>query len=133
MCARTGAFVEYIQVDSPEEMLWPWMNNPYFLPIVVSHAITFVVGLVGNAVVISAMSRSRGERSVTRSVPRPQLLPSPPPGSRVLTDRGRRKIESLAEAAVAVEKSSHSTKRMRRSLAAHGSKVRRSNLSSRTK
>ena len=55
-------------MENAEEMLLPWKNNPNFVPIIITHAITFVVGLVGNIVVISAMSRSRGERSVTRSV-----------------------------------------------------------------
>lgn len=54
-------------MENAEEMLLPWKNNPNFVPIVLTHVITFVIGLVGNIVVISTMSRGHGERSVTRS------------------------------------------------------------------
>lgn len=57
-----------IFVENAEEMLLPWKNNPNFVPIVLTHVITFVIGLAGNIVVISTMSRGHGERSVTRSV-----------------------------------------------------------------
>ncbi|XP_032786964.2 C-X-C chemokine receptor type 4 [Daphnia magna] len=54
-----------IFMENAEEMLLPWKNNPNFLPIVLTHVITFVIGLAGNIVVISTMSRGHGERSVT--------------------------------------------------------------------
>jgi hypothetical protein len=56
-----------IFMENAEEMLLPWKNNPNFLPIVLTHVVTFVIGLAGNIVVISTMSRGHGERSVTRS------------------------------------------------------------------
>ena len=55
-----------IYVDNAEEMLYPWKNNSFFLPIIMTHAITFIIGLTGNIIVISTMSRGHGERSVTR-------------------------------------------------------------------
>ena len=58
----------YYFVENAEEMLLPWKSNPNFVPIVLTHVITFVIGLVGNIVVISTMSRGHGERSVTRYV-----------------------------------------------------------------
>jgi hypothetical protein len=61
-------------MENAEEMLLPWKNNPNFLPIVLTHVVTFVIGLAGNIVVISTMSRGHGERSVTRSANQPQSL-----------------------------------------------------------
>lgn len=58
----------YYFVENAEEMLLPWKSNPNFVPIVLTHVITFVIGLAGNIVVISTMSRGHGERSVTRYV-----------------------------------------------------------------
>lgn len=55
-----------IFMENAEEMLLPWKNNPNFLPIVLTHFVTFIIGLAGNIVVISTMSRGHGERSVTR-------------------------------------------------------------------
>ena len=55
-----------IFMENAEEMLLPWKSNPNFVPIIITHVITFMVGLAGNIVVICTMSRGHGERSVTR-------------------------------------------------------------------
>ncbi|XP_067129971.1 allatostatin-A receptor-like [Centruroides vittatus] len=51
--------------DHPEEMLIPWLVSNYFFPIVITYIITFVVGVSGNAVVISVMAGDRTSRNVT--------------------------------------------------------------------
>lgn len=40
---------------NPEEMLVPWVVNPYFFPIIVTYVITFVIGVTGNILVICLM------------------------------------------------------------------------------
>ncbi|UYV83540.1 hypothetical protein LAZ67_23001415 [Cordylochernes scorpioides] len=51
----------WIQVflDRPEEVLTPWRMNKSFVPIVVTHAVTFLVGVAGNSVVIATWAGLR--------------------------------------------------------------------------
>ncbi|XP_053206170.1 cholecystokinin receptor type A-like isoform X2 [Panonychus citri] len=41
-----------IYMERPEDMLDPSQINPAFLPIIITHAITFIIGIAGNIVVI---------------------------------------------------------------------------------
>lgn len=50
-------------LDRPEEMLHPQAINPAFWPIVITHAITFLLGVVGNTVVIITWAGSKPNRS----------------------------------------------------------------------
>jgi hypothetical protein len=58
---QTGVFpissvdVAEIFFRNPEEMLVPWVVNPYFFPIIVTYIITFVIGVTGNILVICLM------------------------------------------------------------------------------
>ncbi|KAG1664731.1 Cholecystokinin receptor type A [Nymphon striatum] len=45
----------YIYFDRPEEMLIPWKINPYFIPVMVTYAFTFIAGVLGNIIVICFM------------------------------------------------------------------------------
>ncbi|KAG8183833.1 hypothetical protein JTE90_025716 [Oedothorax gibbosus] len=51
--------------ETPEDMLNPQAINPSFLPIVVTHAIVFLVGIIGNTVVIVTWAGSKPTRSPT--------------------------------------------------------------------
>ena len=62
----SSASPSIIFMENAEEMLLPWKSNPNFVPIIITHVITFMVGLAGNIIVICTMSRGHGERSVTR-------------------------------------------------------------------
>lgn len=46
----------------PDEMLIPWIMNPYFFPIIVTYVITFIIGVTGNATVIWIMAGDRTSR-----------------------------------------------------------------------
>ena len=43
----------------------PWVREPNFVPLVVVHALTFVLGIAGNALVISVLCCGRPGRCVT--------------------------------------------------------------------
>ncbi|XP_069693719.1 allatostatin-A receptor-like [Periplaneta americana] len=58
-------FPNLIYMDNPEEMLKPWVINPMFFNIVITHSVTFLVGLVGNVVVVIVMVGDRKSRSAT--------------------------------------------------------------------
>ncbi|GFV32068.1 g_PROTEIN_RECEP_F1_2 domain-containing protein, partial [Trichonephila clavipes] len=51
--------------ETPEDMLNPQSINPSFLPIVITHAIIFLVGIIGNTVVIVTWAGSKPTRSPT--------------------------------------------------------------------
>ncbi|XP_013790108.1 cholecystokinin receptor type A-like, partial [Limulus polyphemus] len=50
---------------NPEEMLYPWANNPYFFYIIATYVITFMIGATGNIIVIAVMIGDRTSRNVT--------------------------------------------------------------------
>ncbi|CAL8104804.1 unnamed protein product [Orchesella dallaii] len=50
---------------TPEDMLNPSKRNPAFYPIVITHAITFVLGIIGNVVAVSVMIGDRKGRNAT--------------------------------------------------------------------
>lgn len=52
-------------MSHPEDMLDPWMTNKSFVPIVLTHAVTFLIGIVGNTIVIVTWAGSRPSRSPT--------------------------------------------------------------------
>lgn len=55
-----------ISYADPEEMLKPWRFIPQFVPVIITHAITFVLGVIGNTLIIIALKRDRSTRSATR-------------------------------------------------------------------
>ncbi|XP_064477213.1 cholecystokinin receptor type A-like [Ornithodoros turicata] len=55
----------FVFFEHPEDMLVPWVNNPHFPYIVVTYLITFLVGVSGNAAVVSVMAGDRASRNVT--------------------------------------------------------------------
>ncbi|CAG2119119.1 unnamed protein product, partial [Medioppia subpectinata] len=55
----------HVYIDNPNDMLDPFHINPAFLTIVVTHAITFFVGIIGNSVVIATWARGGKLRSST--------------------------------------------------------------------
>ncbi|RWS13054.1 type-1 angiotensin II receptor-like isoform X1, partial [Dinothrombium tinctorium] len=54
-----------IYFEHPEEMLIPWVINPYFFPIIITYIITFIIGVSGNLVVILFMAGDKTNRSGT--------------------------------------------------------------------
>ena len=54
-----------IYMDNPEEMLKPWIINPMFFNIIITHSVTFLFGLVGNVVVVVVMVGDKKSRNVT--------------------------------------------------------------------
>lgn len=57
-----------LRMDDPFEMLKPQKANPSFVPIVVTHVLTFLVGVTGNSIIVATMAKDKGARNVTRSV-----------------------------------------------------------------
>lgn len=55
-------------LEDPLEMRKPHKANPSFVPIVITHALTFILGVSGNSVIVASMARERGTRNVTRWV-----------------------------------------------------------------
>ncbi|CAG2178160.1 unnamed protein product, partial [Oppiella nova] len=55
----------HVYIDNPNDMLDPFHINPAFLTIVITHAITFFVGIIGNSVVIATWARGGKLRSST--------------------------------------------------------------------
>jgi hypothetical protein len=54
-----------IYMESPEEMLKPWIINPMFFNIIITHSVTFLFGLVGNAVVVVVMVGDKKSHNAT--------------------------------------------------------------------
>ncbi|XP_069939716.1 allatostatin-A receptor-like [Cherax quadricarinatus] len=54
-----------IPLEDPLEMRKPHRANPSFVPIVVTHALTFLLGVSGNSVIVVSMARDKGTRNVT--------------------------------------------------------------------
>lgn len=48
--------------ENPDEMLIPWISNPYFFPIIITYVVTFIIGVSGNATVIWVMAGDRTSR-----------------------------------------------------------------------
>lgn len=55
-----------VQLDNPMEMRKPHKANPSFWPILVTHALTFLLGVSGNSIIVASMARDKGTRNVTR-------------------------------------------------------------------
>jgi hypothetical protein len=54
-----------IYMENPEEMLKPWVINPMFFNIVITHSVTFLFGLVGNVIVVVVMVGDKKSRNAT--------------------------------------------------------------------
>ncbi|XP_045608279.1 allatostatin-A receptor [Procambarus clarkii] len=54
-----------IHLEDPLEMRKPHKANPSFLPIVVTHALTFLLGVSGNSIIVVSMAKDKGTRNVT--------------------------------------------------------------------
>lgn len=54
-----------IPMDDPQSMTDPWRSNSDFLVILLTHAITFIVGVIGNTIVIATWARGGKIRSPT--------------------------------------------------------------------
>ncbi|XP_063866283.1 galanin receptor type 2-like isoform X2 [Scylla paramamosain] len=52
-------------LENPMEMRKPHKANPSFVPIVVTHALTFLLGVSGNSVIVFSMAKDKGTRNVT--------------------------------------------------------------------
>ncbi|XP_037071289.1 cholecystokinin receptor type A-like [Pollicipes pollicipes] len=64
----SNSTVEYQDIwpmDNPEEMLIPWIINQYFIPVVITHSVTFLIGVVGNLLVVFVMAGDRKSRTAT--------------------------------------------------------------------
>ncbi|KAI8786656.1 neuropeptide FF receptor 2 [Biomphalaria glabrata] len=57
----------YYEDDNIQNLLKPWIHEPHFIPTVAVYGVTFLLGLVGNSLVIFAMVGDRKSRSVTAS------------------------------------------------------------------
>ena len=55
----------WIFIEQPESMIDPFHSNQYFVTIILTHAITFIVGVIGNSVVIGTWARGGKIRSPT--------------------------------------------------------------------
>ena len=56
---------QVLHMEHPEDMLAAWRQNPWFWEILVAHAITFVVGVLGNFLVVLVMLGDRKSRTST--------------------------------------------------------------------
>ncbi|XP_046390923.1 galanin receptor 2a-like [Ischnura elegans] len=65
VASTAGSSVVKIFMQDPEELLKPWKANSAFLPIVGTHAFTFIFGTVGNGLVVAAMGSQSRPRSAT--------------------------------------------------------------------
>lgn len=63
---RTDIWVNCFPLQDPLEMRKPHKANPSFVPIVVTHALTFLLGVSGNSIIVASMARDKGTRNVTR-------------------------------------------------------------------
>ncbi|XP_050728236.1 cholecystokinin receptor type A-like isoform X2 [Eriocheir sinensis] len=61
----TSFLTNCLRLDNPMEMLKPHKANPSFVPIVVTHALTFLLGVSGNSVIVFSMAKDKGTRNVT--------------------------------------------------------------------
>lgn len=55
----------FVRIDNPHDMVDPFHSNSDFTTIVLTHAITFFIGVIGNSVVISTWARGGRVRSPT--------------------------------------------------------------------
>lgn len=55
----------YVYINNPQDMIDPFHSNQNFMMIVLTHAITFFVGIIGNSVVIATWARGGKIRSST--------------------------------------------------------------------
>ena len=55
----------FVHIANPEDMIDPFHSNQDFMTIVLTHAITFIVGVIGNSVVIATWARGGKIRSPT--------------------------------------------------------------------
>ncbi|KAK3848834.1 hypothetical protein Pcinc_040532 [Petrolisthes cinctipes] len=55
-----------MMIEDPLEMRKPHKANPSFVPIVVTHVLTFLVGVTGNSIIVATMAKDKGARNVTR-------------------------------------------------------------------
>ncbi|XP_075589674.1 uncharacterized protein LOC124496288 isoform X2 [Dermatophagoides farinae] len=55
----------YVYIENPHDMIDPFHSNQNFMAIVLTHAITFIVGVIGNSVVIATWARGGKIRSPT--------------------------------------------------------------------
>ncbi|XP_064077196.1 galanin receptor 2a-like isoform X2 [Macrobrachium nipponense] len=62
---KTFVWNNCIPMNDPQEMRKPYKANPSFVPIVVTHALTFLVGVSGNSIIVASMARDKGTRNVT--------------------------------------------------------------------
>ncbi|XP_055338019.1 galanin receptor 2a-like isoform X2 [Paramacrobiotus metropolitanus] len=56
---------DVIPYDDPEVMKKPWIFDAHFVPIIFVYSMCFILGSIGNLLVIWAMQRNRGSRTVT--------------------------------------------------------------------
>ncbi|CAM1306181.1 Uncharacterised protein r2_g1587 [Pycnogonum litorale] len=54
-----------VYFSHPEEMLIPWKINQYFIPVMITYAVTFIIGVIGNVTVIAVMLSDRVSQNVT--------------------------------------------------------------------
>ncbi len=52
-------------IANPADMIDPWHSNADFMTIILTHAITFIVGVIGNSVVIATWAKGGKIRSPT--------------------------------------------------------------------
>lgn len=62
---QTNETTYRIFIDNPSDMVDPWHSNADFLTIILTHAITFIVGVIGNSVVIATWAKGGKIRSPT--------------------------------------------------------------------
>ncbi|XP_071524494.1 cholecystokinin receptor type A-like [Panulirus ornatus] len=62
---RTDIWVNCVPLQDPLEMRKPHKANPSFVPIVVTHALTFLLGVSGNSIIVASMAKDKGTRNVT--------------------------------------------------------------------
>ena len=61
----SDAHVDFWPMENPEEMLRPWVINEYFVPAVITHSVTFLIGVIGNLLVVFVMAGDRKSRTAT--------------------------------------------------------------------
>ncbi|KAK4290381.1 hypothetical protein Pmani_036711 [Petrolisthes manimaculis] len=63
-----------MMIEDPLEMRKPHKANPSFVPIVVTHVLTFLVGVTGNSIIVATMAKDKGARNVTSYISQQQFI-----------------------------------------------------------
>ncbi|XP_066995810.2 allatostatin-A receptor [Anabrus simplex] len=65
LCKKLSLPESVMCIVDPDEMIKPWISNPMFIDIMVTHSVAFLCGLLGNGIVVFVMVGDRKARNAT--------------------------------------------------------------------